>query len=328
MSEPLPPLPLRPESSDATAPSPSAAQGGQTAGGLLRQARQARGLHIAALAAAIKVTPQKLEALENDRLDQLPGATFARALAQTVCRFLKIDATPVLALLPQAADEGLMRISQGLNAPFRDRPGRRPTRDLSVLKNPGVIGAAVLMLAAIVVYLVPGDWVPRAGSSEEPAVVVQPVDEPVPSAAPGVEVASAPLAAEAASAPASDAASASAPLAALPVAPIAPIASALPAEASPVSAAASAAISPAPDVASPAVLQIRAQGDSWVEVTDRRGRSLLSRVVRTGESLSIDGNPPLRVTVGNAAVTSVVYKGQSVDLAASTRDNVARVELK
>ena len=71
-----------------------------TAGGLLRQARQAQGLHIAALAAAIKVTPRKLELLEADRLDELPDATFTRALAQTVCRTLKIDAAPVLALLP------------------------------------------------------------------------------------------------------------------------------------------------------------------------------------------------------------------------------------
>ena len=51
-----------------------------TAGGLLRQARQAQGLHIAALAAAIKVTPRKLELLESDQFDQLPDATFTRAL--------------------------------------------------------------------------------------------------------------------------------------------------------------------------------------------------------------------------------------------------------
>ena len=55
-------------------------------GALLREAREAQGLHIAALAAAIKVTQKKLELLEADRFDALPDATFARALAQTVCR--------------------------------------------------------------------------------------------------------------------------------------------------------------------------------------------------------------------------------------------------
>ena len=68
------------------------------AGALLKAARERQGLHIAALAAAIKVSPRKLDALENDRWDELPDATFTRALAQTVCRTLKIDARPVLEL--------------------------------------------------------------------------------------------------------------------------------------------------------------------------------------------------------------------------------------
>lgn len=74
-----------------------------TAGAWLRNARQQRGLHIAALAVMLKVPQAKLEALEADRYDELPDATFARALATAVCRALKIDAGPVLALLPRAA---------------------------------------------------------------------------------------------------------------------------------------------------------------------------------------------------------------------------------
>ena len=52
-----------------------------SAGRLLREAREKQGLHIAALAAAIKVSPKKLELLESDRFDELPDATFTRALA-------------------------------------------------------------------------------------------------------------------------------------------------------------------------------------------------------------------------------------------------------
>ena len=72
-----------------------------TSGTLLRQARTAHGLHIAALAATVKVPQRKLEALESDRLDELPDAAFARALAKKVCHVLKIDAEPILALMPQ-----------------------------------------------------------------------------------------------------------------------------------------------------------------------------------------------------------------------------------
>ncbi|MBC7941653.1 MAG: helix-turn-helix domain-containing protein, partial [Chitinophagaceae bacterium] len=77
-----------------------AARVAESAGALLRSARERQGLHIAALAAAIKVAPRKLDALENNRWHELPDATFTRALAQTVCRSLKIDAKQVLDLLP------------------------------------------------------------------------------------------------------------------------------------------------------------------------------------------------------------------------------------
>ncbi|MDB5966089.1 MAG: hypothetical protein JWQ72_2589, partial [Polaromonas sp.] len=74
-----------------------------SAGSLLRRAREAAGLHIAALALALKVPVKKLEALEADRYDELSDAVFVRALAASVCRNLKIDPAPVLQRLPATA---------------------------------------------------------------------------------------------------------------------------------------------------------------------------------------------------------------------------------
>ena len=68
------------------------------AGQLLRQYREGAGLHIVALSSALKVARAKLEALEADRLDDLPDVVFARALAMSCCRYLGKDAEPVLAL--------------------------------------------------------------------------------------------------------------------------------------------------------------------------------------------------------------------------------------
>ena len=42
----------------------------------------------------------------------------------------------------------------------------------------------------------------------------------------------------------------------------------------------------------------------------------------------LDGELPLRVRIGNARATRLVFRGQAVGLEAFTRDNVARVELK
>jgi cytoskeleton protein RodZ len=51
-------------------------------------------------------------------------------------------------------------------------------------------------------------------------------------------------------------------------------------------------------------------------------------VLEPGESVGLDGVMPLKVKVGNAAGTQLVFRGQPLALAAYTRDNVARLELK
>jgi cytoskeleton protein RodZ len=274
-----------------------------TAGGLLRQARQAQGLHIAALAAAIKVTPRKLELLESDQFDQLPDATFTRALAQTVCRTLKVDAAPVLALMPPPRGHRLEEISEGLNTPFHERPGRLVPGEWVSFSSPLLWIAGLLVLAALVVYFMPASWVPAARerlSSERGVTVPATVTE-------------------AASAAAVSAPAASAVVETVP----------LPVAAEP-AASASMAEMPANVFAAAAagVLQVHADERSWVEVTDARGRSLISRLVEAGEDVGLDGVMPLKVRIGNAGATKVVFRGQPLELGAFTRDNVARLELK
>lgn len=281
-------------------------QAAATAGGLLRQARVAKGLHIAALATSIKVAPRKLELLESDRFDELPGATFTRALAQTVCRSLKIDAAPVLALLPQPVEQSLSQMGLGLNAPFRDRPGRRVPSDLQFLKSPVVLGAALLVLASVALYLLPAGWINEI--SQQPSVVSETVAPPVLNPAPMVaEPAAAPVLA--ASGVAEVAASAAAPAAASAPAP----------EASQVVAAG--------PVSATGVLLLRTSAESWVEVIDGRGSPLLSRMLQPGETVGLDGASPLRVRIGNASATQVSFKGKPV-LLTPTRDNVAKIELR
>ena len=56
----------------------------------------------------------------------------------------------------------------------------------------------------------------------------------------------------------------------------------------------------------------------------RSSRASCSRARRS----ALDGAAPLRVRIGNAAGTRVSFRGQPMELAAYTRDNVARLELK
>ena len=298
---------------------------GTSAGALLRAAREKQGLHIAALAAAIKVTPRKLDALEHDRWDELPDATFTRALAQTVCRTLKIDARPVLDKLPPAAPQPLGPPNDaGLNTPFRDRPGREAPGLAASAVRPMIWGAGALMSAAVLVYLLPADLWSRisalsaAAPAAAPAVLVVPATRPASAAiAASASAWAASVAAQAVSAPAPEAAASAAVTAGETVFSAPP----------PALAVAATAATPVASAAS-GLVQLRTSEASWIEARDARGATLLSRTVLPGESVGLDGNLPIRMTIGNASATQLGFRGQPVDLVSRTRDNIARVELQ
>ena len=286
-----------------------------TAGGLLRAAREKQGLHIAALAASIKVAPRKLDALENDRWDELSGAIFTRALAQSVCRALRVDATPILALLPPAKAVDLDHVSGRLNAPFRDRTAREEGALAAIAQRSLLWAGGVLLVAAVVTFLLPTSWLqferaPVAAAPAAPVVAAVVNTAPTPASAPALAAVSTP-------AP-TPAASASAPGPAPALVEVT--------HGAPAAAPSAQAVSTA-SAAAAAALQLSATDVSWVEVRDGAGRILLSRNVQRGETIGVDGAAPLRLTIGNAAVTRVVFRGKPVDVTAGHRDNVARLEL-
>ena len=101
----------------------------------------------------------------------------------------------------------------------------------------------------------------------------------------------------------------------------------LPQVAGPVATAAPAPVAAAASAAT-AALQLRTIAQSWVEVHDARQQVLLARLVEPGEAIALDGVTPLRVKIGNARATELVFRGRTLDLTPNTRDNVARLELK
>ncbi|HZF78344.1 MAG TPA: helix-turn-helix domain-containing protein [Rubrivivax sp.] len=295
--------------------------GGNTAGGLLRAAREKQGLHIAALAAAIKVSPRKLDALENDRLAELPDATFTRALAQTVCRQLKVDARPVLDLLPAVGGAALEHARVGLNTPFRERPGRAEPGLAFAAIRPMVWAASLLMLAAVVVYFLPQGLFDRAAAPTT-------VSTPVATTPPASSAALAPVAL-----PSPVTAAVGDPAADVRPAAVAGLAASQPVHAPAPLAAATPVVETvfaAPPAASAVagLVQLRTSEASWIEARDGAGQLLLSRTVQLGESVGLDGKLPIRLTIGNASATQLSFRGQAVDLRQRTRDNIARVELQ
>jgi len=76
------------------------------------------------------------------------------------------------------------------------------------------------------------------------------------------------------------------------------------------------------------VIQLHTTAASWIGVTDGSGRSLVARLVEPGETIDLEGTAPFRIRIGNASGTQMSFRGQPMELAAYTRDNVARFELK
>lgn len=305
-----------------------------SAGSLIRQAREAAGLHIAALAVALKVPVKKLEALEADRLDLLPDAVFVRALAASVCRTLKIDAAQVLALLPQTGKPNLGQQSAPINTPFRS-PGDGPGPSvLAQLSRPAVLAGLLLLLGALVLIFLPAAQ--QSGIASQPATPLPAVaDTPAaPSGAlPGVAMAKTELLEMGKPAVPDSAAQPAAPAGMAPAAPV--LAPQLSAAAPPpvaVSMAMAAPATPAGAVtvapAAAGIIVFKAKGASWVEVTDARGTVVLRRTLAAGEEAGASGVLPLAAVVGRVDATQVEVRGKAFDLVSVSKDNVARFEVK
>ncbi len=294
-----------------------------SAGAILRQAREAAGVHIGALAVALKVPVKKLEALEAGDLEQLPDAVFARALAATVCRTLKIDPEPVMSRLPQLQAPPLHAGSQEI--PVRlDNSGRgmRPFF-LGGLPRSILYLTGVLLLGALVVTLLPSLQISGDKPQGETAdgVTVRTVPNLVTNNPSAVDATvatadtqaspTAPVAADAAAGPAATTAGLSQ-------------AAASAAEAS--TALTAAQVSAGVDNGATAVFNSREQ--SWVQVVDAASLVHLRKTLDPGESVRINGTLPLSVVIGRANAIDVIVRGKPFDLDAVSKDNVARFQIK
>ncbi len=315
---------------ETTLPQEVAPAAAVSAGALLRQARQAQGVALGDLAATLKVPVEKLQALEDEDWQRLPDVVFLRALAQTICRTLHLEAAPVLALLPQQKVTALAP-QGGLNAPMRERgvPSILATKTqhspwpwvvllLIVLGGGGYLG---------VQWMAP-EWV-RGVSTTVPAPSDPAGDSPlfspaVPEEGDGGGMGNMGDVAQAGEVPSVQVAALMQP--ALPEEEGAQPGFAAPATAPAAEPAAAPAAQAAASV-SP-VLRITAKGATWVQVLDAQQRLLIEKILQDGEVFSTSAPKPLTVAVGKADLATVEVNGAPFDLQAVARSNVARFEVK
>jgi cytoskeleton protein RodZ len=267
------------------------------AGGDLRAARERLGWSIEDVSAALRIRLPHLEALEEGRIDLLPGNAYAVGFLRTYARALGLDPDEIARRFKAEASEVNRRTELVFPAPMPQR---------------GVPAGAVILLGVVLAIGAYAGWYRLSGEGRLPAETVARVPErlatlaeqAVPPSAPAtppvpVVVAAAPTAA---------------PLAPGPDQPAPPVPSISP------SSAAAAAVTPPPMAATPAVqpdapapdqprIVVQATADAWLQVRDRNGGVLLNKILHNGESWPVPLRPNLVLTTGNAGGTQLVVDG-------------------
>lgn len=286
------------------------------AGHLLRQARERQQLSIQAVASTLKVPVYKLQALEEDRWDVLTDSVFTRSLALSLCRLLNISSEEVLAGLPKHEAAKLATNPEGINAPFKEKTLRSlmsSSQDSGSGNGAKIVAALLIAVAGGVgLYFVP-QW-QASGETEVAAAGDQAAGEPL----------FMPLLSSQSDAPVDEAAvvvdaAAETPAVEVPT----PVVEAV-VQAAPVAETAASA----PPVGG-RVLRFKAAGETWIQVNDAQQKVLAEKILKAGEVYeeTVAGRP-LHVVVGNAGATTLEVDGAALDLMASAKNNVARIEVK
>lgn len=331
----------------------------------LRVLRQSRGLEVERIAAQLHLRTAAVEALEQDRYDQLPGAVFVAGYLRNYARLLGVDPAPLIAAY---------RTAHPSPEPPPPRVGPLPRREigsghivmriLSLAILAGAIGMLVLWLqnrADLIADLFPTEGGDGLALTPDAGVMSDSRSDPDADSEIGSETGSESGSASGAPAPAPSAnalaigapPAAPLPLDGLPLATPpedrADTALALPpgsdlaipppagsaqralepdasaGESAPPPAAGTAATGTAAETDRQVALSF--SGASWIDVRDASGRSVLSGEMRKGDRRVLSGDPPYAFVIGNAASAAITVGGKPFDLGGVSRGGVARFKL-
>jgi cytoskeleton protein RodZ len=266
------------------------------AGADLRAARERLGWPIEAVSAALRIRLPHLEALEEGRIDLLPGNAYAVGFLRTYARTLGLDPDEIARRFKAEASQVNTRTELVFPAPMPQR---------------GVPAGAVVLLGVVLAIGAYAGWYRLSGEGRLPAETVAPVPERLATLA---EQAIPPSSPSALTTPVVIAA---APVVSQWLAPdqaAPPVPSISPSSAAAAVPSPQAVVAPAAQQDTPAPDQprivVQATADAWLQVRDRSGGGvLLNKVLHSGESWPVPLRPNLVLTTGNAGGTQLVVDG-------------------
>ncbi len=270
-------------------------------GGYLRALREAKGSSLEDMARSTRVGIRHLEALEEERLADLPSPVFVRGFIRAYCGFLREPPEEALGYYEALAGE--RAAAQAANAPPRPRT---TWANSSVL-----VGLALLVILGIALIVI-NLTVKRTGGTSVAAPKME-VSVPVPSSIPVP-----PAAAPPGEAPRPVAAPAPTPAVAQ----------------SPATPASTPAVTPAPTPA-PAVVKsspgpqrllIKAVEPTWIRVQPDEGRAT-EELLPAGASREWSAERRFLVTIGNAGGVELALNGKVLPPLGPKGTVIQRLEL-
>lgn len=345
----------------------SSAAVGTKPGAILAAERVAQGLSIEQVADQLKLANRQVLALEKDDYAALPGATITRGFVRAYAKYLKLDAAPLVAMIPveNGIDGGAMPIRREMAKPFAETtmPSSRG-RNMTPFWLAGS-GLLLCLIAALAWLNLSGARLggsatnaasagatASAGSAPVaslPAVPTGSDSSPVPTVVSGAV--SAPVTGSVTGSVAGDSAAAPATVVGSTPAPGAnpglnpnpaavnaaqhnsTLTSSSPLPSAPPAAAVSTlpGVAANPAQAAPAAgnntLVLKLRQDSWVEVKRQNGSVILSRLMKAGSTETIDMKDPVLLVVGNVSGVEANLRGNALNLKTGP-GNTARLSLK
>jgi cytoskeleton protein RodZ len=277
----------------------------KTLGQLLRSARLAQELTVEQIATELRIEAKQLNALEDDRLEQIGVPVFVKGYLKQYGHRLGVDVRDLLALYYRQTKLPDVQMKPNRTIKLRDERQIR-----------GWVLAAIVLLTVGVGLTI---WWWRGGSFDVVGSVTRAITpQPTSTAAPAATREPEPVAPAPAPSRTDDGDTAADP---------------------PVDAAPDAA--PETDTAAPAVipipinedagrvftvpLEISFDAESWTEITDGSGERLVFGLQAAGRRLTVRGSPPFAVVLGNASSVRLTVDGEPYDIPPTRRaDDLVR----
>lgn len=273
-------------------------------GGHLRALRESKGASLEDMARSTRVGIRHLEALEEERLTDLPSAVFVRGFIRAYCSFLR--ESPEAALAHYGTLAGERAAAQAASAPPRPR---------TTWASSSVLVGLVLLLFLAIALIVVNLTVKRTGGTSVAASKMESFSqEPSPAVAPQ------------AAAPMRPAVEAPQPVPAPAQVPAVAPTSPAPASSPPVLSAPPPAAGTATVSAGPQRLLIRAVEPTWIRVQPDEGRTT-EELLPAGASREWAAERRFRVTIGNAGGVELALNGKTLPPLGPKGAVIQRLEL-